>query len=273
MRSTLTGLLLAALILPAAGGEPLTLFGASSLTDVGTELARTWTERTGTPVRTAFAASSTLARQIDAGAPADVFISADREWMRYLQQRGRVIPQPLDNVVSNELVVIAPGADARIPHRIDPAALAAVLPEHERLAVGEPAHVPAGRYARQALETLGLWSILEPRLARTDNVRGALALVGRGEAPLGIVYATDARISSRVRVVAVFPPETHDPIVYPAGRVVSGDQAAAGAFIDWLATPAAAGIWRRHGFRLAGGTPAAAAGTPAAGPAADGVPR
>lgn len=204
-------------------------------------------------MRTAFAASSTLARQIDAGAPADVFLSANREWMQYLEQRGRVIPQPLDPVVGNALVVIAPGTDGRIPERIDPGALPAALPEDERLAVGDPTHVPAGRYARQALEALGIWPDLDPRLARTDNVRGALALVARGEAPLGIVYATDARISSRVRVVAIFPPESHPPIVYPAGRVASGNQAAARAFIDWLSTPAAGAIWRRHGFRLAGG--------------------
>jgi molybdate transport system substrate-binding protein len=253
LKSGLAGLLLAALILPAGAREPLTLFAASSLTDVGTELAEAWTERTGTPLRTAFAASSTLARQIEAGAPADVFLSANRQWMQYLEQRGRVIPQPLDPAVLNDLVVVAYSADPRIPENIDPGNLPAALPTGERLAVGEPAHVPPGRYARQALEALGIWSALEPRLARTDNVRGALALVARGEAPLGIVYATDARISSRVRIVAVFPRGTHHPIVYPSARVASGDQTAAGAFIDWLGTPEASGIWRRHGFRLSRG--------------------
>lgn len=251
MRRVLAGLLLAALMPTAGAGEPLTLFAASSLTDVATELARSWTERTGTPARTSFAASSTLARQIDAGAPADVFISANREWMQYLQQRGIVVPQPLDEIVGNELVIVASAADPHIPEHIDPGALPAAMPEGERLVVGEPAHVPAGQYAQQAMKALGIWSILAPRLARTDNVRGALALVARGEAPLGIVYATDARISSDVRVVAVFPPESHQPIVYPTARVVSGDQAAARAFIDWLSSPAASRIWRRHGFRLA----------------------
>jgi molybdate transport system substrate-binding protein len=236
-------LFLLLLVAPPLRAE-LTVLAAASLTDVGDALVEAWHARGGERVRVAYAASSTLARQIEAGAPADLFLSADVDWTDYLVARGLVdaAPAPL---ATNALVIVAPARDARGP--LAPEALADALPARDRLAVGDPAHVPAGRYARQALEHLGLWNALAPRLARADDVRSALALVARGEAPLGIVYATDAPVAD-VRVVGRFPDGSHDPIVYPMAVVRGGDGPGARALAAFLAGPETDAIWRRFGF-------------------------
>ncbi|MCA3248411.1 MAG: molybdate ABC transporter substrate-binding protein [Azospirillum sp.] len=202
----------------------------------------------GISPRFSFAASSTLARQIEQGALADVFASADEEWMDHLGARGLVAPGTRRVFAGNRLVLIAP-ADRPRAADIGPATdFAALLGPGGRLAVGDPAHVPAGRYARQAFEALGRWSDLRGRIAAADNVRAALALVERGEAPLGVVYATDARASARVAVVGIFPADLHPPIVYPAAIVARRDAPAARAFLAYLESADGKAVLRRFGF-------------------------
>lgn len=231
----------------AAAAAELTVFAAASLGEAFGEIGERFRRAGGQPMRFAFASSSTLARQIDAGAPAGVFVSADTQWMDWLAQRRLIAAETRVAVAGNRLVFIAP-ADRAQPLRVQaPLDLAPVVGDG-RIAVGDPAHVPAGRYARQALVALRAWSFAEPRLVRADSVRAALALVERGEVPLGLVYATDAGLASRVRVVAVVPPDAHAPIVYPAAVVARGDSPAARAFVRFLGTPEAQDVLRRHGF-------------------------
>ncbi|MFZ4534130.1 MAG: molybdate ABC transporter substrate-binding protein, partial [Alsobacter sp.] len=185
--------------------EPLTVFAAASLKTALDEVAPVFTATTGIPVRFSYAASSALARQIENGAPADVFASADLEWMDYLQQRRLVKPESRLNLLGNRLVVIAPADTALRDLPLTAAAISGALGPTGRLATGEVASVPAGRYAKAALQSLGLWTLAEPRLAQSENVRAALSFVARGEAPLGIVYTTDASSEPKVKVVARFP--------------------------------------------------------------------
>ena len=241
---------------PQASAAPMpdsiTVFASASLTEAVTELAGRHRQQTGHALRLSFASASTLARQIENGAAADIFLSADEEWMRYLDERGLVARDTWVRPIGNRLVMIAP-ADraARIElrnHILDEDFdLAATLGDG-RLAVGDPAHVPAGRYAQQALKHVGLWAAAEPRLARAENVRAALALVERGEAPLGIVYATDARAASNVRVVYVFPVESHAPIRYSFAAIKGRDAAATRAVLAFLTSAAAMRTYAALGF-------------------------
>ncbi len=233
----------------SARAGPLVVFAAASLKGSLDEVARAFeSSGAGRDVRISYGATSSLARQIEAGAPAQVFLSADQAWMDYIAARG-LLRGPRVALLSNALVLIAPAA--RVPRlRIAPGfALAAALGDG-RLAIADPGAVPAGRYARAALGTLGVWKAVEGRLAPAANVRAALALVARGEAPLGIVYRTDALAEPRVAVVDTFPESSHPPIVYPLG-VLRGAPAAADAFAAYLAAPAARAIWKRHGFGAA----------------------
>jgi molybdate transport system substrate-binding protein len=235
-----------AVAVPAAE-PPLTVFAAASLTDVMQQIGMAYTAATGTPVRTSFAASSALARQIESGAPADVFVSADQDWMDYLASRSLVQATTRTDVASNALVLIAP-ADSRLQLRIAPGMrLAAALGKRGRLATGDPASVPVGRYAEAALRQLGVWNSVKGRLIPADNVRTALNFVARGEAPLGIVYATDARGVPAVRVVGTFPATTHVRITYPAAAVATASVAAA-AFVRFLAGPESQAIFEHAGF-------------------------
>jgi molybdate transport system substrate-binding protein len=239
---------LAALCFGLAGAaQPaLLVFGAASLTNVLQELGDGYTRESGTPIQFSFAASSTLAREIENGAPADVFFSADQEWMDYLAQRNLIEVQSRHDVVGNRLVLIAP-ADSRIELRIAPHfALAASLGKG-RLATGDPDSVPVGRYAKEALTRLGVWADVSDRLVRADSVRSALAFVDRGEAPLGVVYETDALIDRRVRIVDVFPADSHAPIVYPIALTRSAKSDAAG-FIHFVRSPAGDLIFKAYGF-------------------------
>lgn len=239
---------LALFVCVAAQAQGVTVFAASSLTDALGELVQTWRSRSGTQVRTAFAASATLARQIDSGAPAELFFSADEEWMDYLAGRGRLEPGTRAARLGNRLVLIAPaGASARLALRKG-ADLASWLGPQGRLATGDPASVPVGRYAQQALASLGLWKTIGPRLARTENVRVALTYVERGEAPLGIVYATDAAISKRVQVVGEFPPGSHAPIRYPLALIAGRASPAARELRAFLLGDEAGAVFRRYGF-------------------------
>ena len=232
----------------------LTVFAAASLADALRELSAAWQGRGNAAPRISLAASSTLARQIEQGAPADLFLSADEPWMDYLQQRGLILPASRRARLGNVLVLVTPEAAAAPPVTLAPGmALVALLGPRDRLAVADPAHVPAGRYAEAALRWRGQWEVLAPRLARAENVRAALLLVERGEAPLGIVYATDAAASRGVRLLARFPPESHPPVRYPFALTRRAeDNAAARALLDFLAGPEAAPVWRRHGFGLLG---------------------
>lgn len=230
--------LLASLPLTARAADVVTIFAAVSLQEALREMAQPgW--------RLSFAATSALARQIEHGAPADIFLSADEAWMDWAAERNLIRPETRITALGNSLVLVGqPGTSATL----------ADLPRTTgRVALGDPSHVPAGRYAEQALRHLGLLGALAPRLARADNVRAALLLVERGEAPFGIVYATDALAAPRLRVLARFPPEGHTSIRYsfaltPRGRGKPDAQAALAA----ITGPAAMAVWQRHGFVLPG---------------------
>jgi molybdate transport system substrate-binding protein len=224
----------------------LLVFAAASLTDVLGELSPMWEKAAGVPVKLSFAASSILARQIEAGGAADIFIAADQEWMDYLQARNLLDAASRRNLAANRLVLIAP-AGSTLKLRIEPRFKLAAALGKGRLASGDPDVVPAGRYARSALMSLGAWDDVSGRLARADNVRAALMFVARGEAPLGIVYATDARVDSDVRIVDTFPESSHPPITYP-GAVVNGARSQAGDYLEFLAGKQAQATWRRYGF-------------------------
>ncbi|MCB4825207.1 molybdate ABC transporter substrate-binding protein [Roseicella aerolata] len=254
-------ILSAALALPALRparaqeGTPLTVFAAASLQDALRALEPAWRAAApgNTGLRLSFAASSALARQIEQGAPAELFMSADEAWMDYLAQRALILPETRVSPLGNALVLVAPAGAAPGPVALGRETdLAALLGPQGRLATGDPAHVPAGRYARAALEWMGQWRALAPRLARADNVRSALLLVERGEAPLGIVYRTDAQASAGVRVIGTFPPESHPPVTYPFALTRrAGGHAQALALLAFLSGPGAAESWRRFGFSLA----------------------
>lgn len=235
--------------LPAAETqEPqILVFAAASLNDALQEIVSAYEKTTPVKVKLSFDASSILARQIEAGARADVFYSADAQWMDYLQTRNLIQASTRQNVVANSLVLIAP-ADSRLKLKIGPHfPLVAALGKDGRLATGDPDSVPAGRYARSALSTLGVWDEVSPRLARAENVRVALLYVARGEAPLGIVYATDALVDKTVRVVDTFPANTHPPIVYPVALTKSA-QSTAAAFVAYLTGPRGHEVFVKHGF-------------------------
>lgn len=222
------------------------VFAAASLTDVLQEIGDAYTEETRQPLRFSFAASSTLARQIEMGANADVFVSADVQWMDYLQSRGLIDESSRRDVAGNRLVLVAP-ADSELALQIEPHFPLAKALDGGRLAIGDPDIVPAGRYARAALTHLGVWDDVAKRLVYADNVRTALVYVARGETPLGIVYATDARVEHRVRIVNAFSRETHPAIFYPAAAA-AGARTAAQAFVAFLREDRAQELFRRHGF-------------------------
>jgi molybdate transport system substrate-binding protein len=250
-RHLLAGLL--ALATGAACAEPLpvTVLAAASLKNALDAAAASWP---AARVRAAYGASSALARQLEQGAPADLFLSADVEWMEWAATRKLVRPETRVDLLGNRLVLIAPASAARPIELHRGMDLAGAL-GGRRLALADPGMVPAGKYARAALESLGLWDQAKERLARAENVRAALAFVARGEAPLGIVYASDALADPSVAVVARIAPELHPPIIYPAAVAAASTNPGAGRFLAFLASPAARPIFERHGFAvLAGGS-------------------
>lgn len=231
-----------------AATRPLLIFAAASLTEALGEVGRAYTARTRQPVRFSFASSSVVARQLEAGARADLFFSADLDWMEYVQARDLIDRQTRRNLLRGRLALIAPrGSNVQLPiGRGFP--LVQALGRRGRLAIGDPEYVPAGRYARSALINLGVWNDVADRLVRADNVRVALAYVSRGEAPLGVVYETDARIDPGVRIVGLFPPASHPPIVYPVA-ITRRAGAGARAFYDFTRGPEGSAIFRRYGFQ------------------------
>jgi len=254
MRTTLrtAGILVGLLVAfggPAAA-ETLTVFAAASLKDALDENVRAYQVGTGDKIVVSYAASSALAKQIESGAPADLFISADLDWMDYLERRGLVKVDTRRNLLRNRLVLIAP-ADSRVSVKIEPGfPLARVLGDG-RLAMASPDAVPAGKYGKAALEALGVWKDVAPKVVGAENVRAALVLVSRREAPLGIVYRTDAAVEPKVRIVAEFPENSHPAIIYPAA-VTATAKSAAGAFLESLSKPAARAVFRKYGFQISG---------------------
>lgn len=242
---------------PGAGGAimaaDVTVFAAASLTDAMTEVGRDFEAAEGIEVRFSFASSSTLARQIEAGAPAGVVALASNDWADYLAARGLILSESRVSPIGSSLVVIAPvDSTATLSDPPKAAELTGILGHDGRLALGDPAHVPAGIYAQEAMVNLGLWDALADRLALTDNVRAALALVAHGETPLGVVYATDAAVAPQVRVLATLPNSSHAPITYPFALVAGGDTEEARAFLDFVTGSAGLAIFHRYGFAIAG---------------------
>jgi molybdate transport system substrate-binding protein len=243
------GFLLAAILAvaaPAAHAAGFLVFAAASLKESLDDVAAAFHARGGAEPRIAYGASSALARQVEAGAPAELFLSADLDWIRYVEDRHLTAAPPVA-LLGNDLVLVAPAA-SRVRVKIAPGFDLAAALHGGRLAVADPRAVPAGKYARAALENLHAWRAVEAHLAPVADVRSALALVARGEAPLGIVYRTDALAEPRVRVVDAFPAASHPPIVY--GLVeIRGATPAARDFARFAASPEARTIWARHGFR------------------------
>lgn len=244
----LAGILaLGIVLLPATvAAETITVFAAASLKDALDECARAYQAKSGDRIVVSYAASSALAKQIEAGAPADLFISADLDWMDYLERRRLLEPGTRRNLLRNRLVLVAP-ADSAVSVEIRPGFPLAFLLGSGRLAMANPDAVPAGKYGKASLEALGVWKDVRPKVASAENVRAALVLVSRGEAPLGIVYRTDAAADPKVRIVGIFPENTHPPIIYPTA-LMAGAKAPAGAFLGWLDKPEARSIFQKHGF-------------------------
>jgi len=239
---------LAPQVFAADPGRPaITVFAAASLTNVLQDLGDAFTSETSIPVRFSFAASSTLARQIENGSPADVFFSADLDWMDYLQARALIQPATRQDMLGNELVLVAP-VDSKVTLKIEPHFPLAATLGKGRLATGDPDSVPVGRYAKEALITLGVWDAVSARLVRADSVRSALAFVDRGEASLGIVYATDALVDKSVRLVDEFPASSHAPIIYPAALTAAAKPDAL-KFLNYMRGPAGDLAFKHYGFR------------------------
>jgi molybdate transport system substrate-binding protein len=244
-------LLSCSLLMPAQGADSqkreLLVFAAASLTNVLDEIGKAYTQQTRQPVKFSYAASSALARQLEAGANADVFFSADLEWMDYAQARNLIDRSTRRNVLGNRLVLVAP-ADSRVELKIAPGFKLAEALGNGRLATGDPESVPVGKYARSALTSLAVWNDVADKLVRADNVRAALAFIARGETPLGIVYETDAKVEKRVRVVDFFPADSHPPIVYPVA-VTAKARPAARQFVEFLQSAPAQETFKKYGFQ------------------------
>jgi molybdate transport system substrate-binding protein len=234
---------------PQVAAQDALVFAAASLKEALDDVADAYASQGGGKVSVSYAASSALARQIEAGAPADIFISADKDWMDHLQESAAIRPRTRSDLLGNRLVLVAPAgsrADLAIGPGLD---LSGALGEG-RLAMAQPDSVPAGKYGKAALQAFGAWEGVERRVAAAENVRAALALVSRGEAPLGIVYATDAKADPGVRVVGTFPEETHPPIVYPAAITAGSRNPEAEAFLAFMHSDRAAALFERRGFTL-----------------------
>jgi molybdate transport system substrate-binding protein len=233
---------------PQAARTPLTVFAAASLKNALDEVGGAYTASGGPPVRFSYAASSAIARQIEQGAPVDVFVSADSDWMDYLQKKDLVVAGSRRDVLTNHLVLIAP-ADSTVRLKIAANMPIAAALGSGRLAIAGP-EVPAGKYGRAALTSLGVFDAVRDRLAPAENVRAALAFVAQGAAPLGVVYDTDALVEPKVRVVGAFPDASHPRIVYPAAVVAASRHPDATAFLHYLSSPKARAVFKKYGFTV-----------------------
>ncbi|AEX52963.1 periplasmic substrate-binding component of an ABC superfamily molybdenum transporter [Rahnella aquatilis CIP 78.65 = ATCC 33071] len=232
----------------AQAAEKITVFAAASLTNALQDIATQYQKEKGVQVVSSFASSSTLARQIEQGAPADLFISADQQWMDYAISKQQMVDNTRYTLLDNDLVLISAASSKINKVDISEKTQWTTLIGDSRLAVGDPDHVPAGIYAKEALQKLGAWTTLEPKLARASDVRAAMALVEREEAPVGIVYGSDALASKKVKVVGIFPAASHKPVEYPMAMVKGHENATVRGFYDYLKTPAAAEIFKKYGF-------------------------
>lgn len=235
------------LLLPAAWAEDFTVFAAASLKEALDAQAKAFEAKTRHKAAISYAASNALAKQIEAGAPAALFISADTDWIDYVEQKRLTVPGSRVDLLRNELVLIAPATSAPSLKIAPGFGLAAAIGSG-RIAMANPDAVPAGKYGKAALTALGVWDTVAPKVAAAENVRAALALVSRGEAPFGIVYRTDAMADKGVRIVDTFPAGTHPPIVYPLVMLKTAKAGAAQEFATWLAAPEARSTWERYGF-------------------------
>jgi molybdate transport system substrate-binding protein len=235
----------------AAQNRDILVFAAASLKNALDEAAAQWQRESGKKVVISYAASNTLIKQIEQGAPADMFISADLDWMDYGQQKGLIKPDTRSNLLGNRLVLIAP-KDSNISANIQPGFDLAALLKGGRLAMGNVDAVPAGKYGKASLERLGAWDGVKDKIAQAESVRAALLLVARGEAPLGIVYQTDAAADPTVKIVGTFPENTHPPIIYPIALTKDSTNPDALAFLNFIRSPAARPIFERQGFTVLG---------------------
>jgi molybdate transport system substrate-binding protein len=244
------GLALATSAAPAVaqGKDPL-VFAAASLKNALDEIAGQWQRATGKKAVISYAASNTLIKQIEAGAPADIFISADLDWMDYGQQKNLIKPDTRINLLGNRLVLAAP-KDSPLRVDVRPGFELAATLKGGRLAMANVDAVPAGKYGKAALAKLGVWDSVKDKIAQTENVRAALLLVSRGEAPLGIVYQTDAASDPSVKIVGTFPEDTHPPITYPFALTRESSNPDAVALLDYIRSPAARAVFERHGFTV-----------------------
>src|SRR5436309_11676004 len=233
---------------PAAAQEKsLIVFAAASMKNALDDIDAAYTARTGVKITVSYAASSALARQIEQGAPADVFVSADTDWMDYATSKKTINEPTRVNLLGNSIVLIAP-KDSKLDNvTIAQGFDLAKLAGDGRIATGDVKSVPVGKYAKAALEKLGAWTAAEPKFAMADSVRAALTLVSRGEAPLGIVYATDAKIDPGVKIIGTFPPDSHPPIVYPVAATITAKPDAA-RYLAFLRNAAAKTIFEKYGF-------------------------
>ena len=236
---------------PSQAAEPVVVFAAASLKNALDEAVAAWGKETGKSAKVSYAGSNALAKQIEAGAPADLFFSADQAWMDYAAKGGTIRPDTRTDLLRNAIVLIAPkesSAKVELAQGVD---LAGALGDG-RLAMGNVEAVPAGKYGKAALEKLGAWNGVKDKVAQAENVRAALVLVSRGEAPLGVVYATDAVSDPGVRVVATFPADSHPPIVYPVALTKDSKNGDAAALLGFLKSPAARPFFEKQGFSVVG---------------------
>jgi len=252
LRALVAAMAIGAVILPfparAEDKGPM-VFAAASLKDALDAVNANWQKESGIKATISFAASSALAKQIEQGAPADIFVSADEDWMNYLADRKLIKPETRFDLVGNRLVLIAP-KDSKLTATIASGFPLASLLGDGHLAMADTASVPAGKYGKAALEKLGVWDGIKDRIAQAENVRAALALVSRGEAPLGIVYSTDAAAEPGVKIVATFPAESHPPITYPAALTRESKNADAKSFLDFLRSARARTVFEKQGFSV-----------------------
>lgn len=233
----------------APAQQQVTVFAAASMKNALDAANEAWSKETGNTAVVSYAASSALAKQIEAGAPADLFISADLSWMDYVAARKLIKEGTRTNLLGNRLVLIA-SADKAAPVNIQPGFGLAQLVGDGKLAMGAVDSVPAGKYGKAALEKLGVWSSVEAKVAAAESVRAALLLVSRGEAPYGIVYQTDAAADPGVKIVGTFPENSHEPIIYPAAILSQSGNPAATAYLDFLKSPEAASFFEEQGFTI-----------------------
>jgi molybdate transport system substrate-binding protein len=242
-------LVFAASLVTGSARAETTVYAAASATDALNEIAAAFAAKKLGTIVPSYDSSSTLAKQIEHGAPASIFLSADEQWMDYLDQKKLIAAGSRSDLLGNSLVMVAPKSNPPAKIDIGPGMMLAKMLGDGRLAVGDPDHVPAGIYAKAALAKLGLWDQVKDKLAAAQNVRAALAYVERGETPLGIVYATDAIASAKVWEVGIFPESSHPPILYPVALVAGHETPEARAFLDFLKGPAGMAVFQKYGFR------------------------